>query len=78
MMLPNTPKDSSAIAKVQISNEYISFDLSLNSKKNSRGFRVFYPDWKAFLDGKEIEIQKVNYLLRGVIVPAGQHKLEMK
>ncbi len=42
--VPNTPKDSSAIAKVQISNEYISFDLSLNSKKILVVSEVFYPD----------------------------------
>ena len=37
---------------------------------------VFYPErWKATLDGKPIETIKVNGILRGVSVPAGQHKI---
>lgn len=34
--------------------------------------------WKAYLDGQEIEILPVNYILRGVMVPAGEHKLEFR
>lgn len=39
---------------------------------------VYYPaGWKALLDGKEIPIYPANYVLRGVQIPAGEHKLEM-
>lgn len=33
--------------------------------------------WKAFVDGKEVPIIKSNYLLRGVEIPAGKHKIEL-
>lgn len=39
---------------------------------------VFYPGWKAYIDGVETEIHKTNYILRGVEVPGGEHKLELK
>lgn len=34
---------------------------------------VYYPGWKAFVDGQEQEIKEVNYLMMAVIVPSGAH-----
>lgn len=37
---------------------------------------MFYPGWKARIDGREVEIWRVNYNLRGVSLPAGKHLVE--
>jgi hypothetical protein len=40
---------------------------------------VYYPaGWKAYIDGNETEIYKTNYILRSVVVPSGNHKVEFK
>jgi hypothetical protein len=40
---------------------------------------VYYPlGWKCTIDGNEVDYACVNYLLRGVKVPAGEHKIEWK
>jgi hypothetical protein len=36
----------------------------------------FYPGWKAFDNGRQIDIVPVDYVLRGVYLPAGSHKVE--
>ncbi|MGB5980558.1 MAG: YfhO family protein [Nonlabens sp.] len=63
--------------------ELISYDperLEYKSENDKDGLAVFsemyYPHgWKATLDGQEIPIAKVNYTLRGLNIPAGEHKI---
>ncbi len=42
---------------------------------------VYYNDtkgWKAYLDGKSVPHVRVNYILRGMEVPSGEHRLEFR
>lgn len=37
---------------------------------------IYYPEgWKATIDGKEVPLVRVNYLLRGMEIPTGTHKI---
>ncbi|KGF22767.1 membrane protein [Prevotella bivia DNF00188] len=36
---------------------------------------IYYPGWTATIDGKEVEIGRVNYILRALNVSAGNHKV---
>ncbi|HUE84325.1 MAG TPA: YfhO family protein [Pyrinomonadaceae bacterium] len=38
---------------------------------------IFYPGWEAHIDGKPTRILLTNYLLRGIAVPSGKHRIEM-
>lgn len=35
----------------------------------------WYPDWKATVDGRPAEIYRTNHTFRGVVVPAGSHRV---
>jgi hypothetical protein len=38
---------------------------------------VYFPGWKAKVDGREVDVERVDYLLRGVRVPAGAHTVKL-
>ncbi|WP_271768047.1 YfhO family protein [Aquimarina algiphila] len=56
--------------------------LVYESKVKEESFAVFsetyYPGWQAYIDGNPVEHVQVNYMLRGLPIPEGQHKIEFK
>jgi hypothetical protein len=72
--------DSTAAIKL---TSYLANDVNYESKSNSEQFAVFseiYYDkgWDAYVDGKLTPHIRVNYVLRGMRIPAGDHKIEFK
>ncbi len=54
----------------------------LKYKVNSRGgvlvfSEIYYPGWECKVDGKPVELGRVNYVLRAVRMEPGQHEVEM-
>lgn len=76
----NLNADSSSMVKLT----YYSPDtLSYESNATADGFVVFsdiYYDkgWNAYIDGQKADHIRVNYVLRGMKVPAGNHKIEFR
>lgn len=38
---------------------------------------IWYPAWKASIDGKEVDIHRINWSMRGIEVPSGKHTIVM-
>ncbi len=57
--------------------------LIYQSSNRETGFAVFSenfykPGWQAYIDGKAVPHLRVDYALRGLIIPSGEHKIEFK
>ena len=71
------PQDSGRLPAV---TEYSSRRIVLKTETASPTLlvlsEVYYPaGWKAFIDGRETEILRANYVLRSVRIPAGTHEV---
>ena len=77
--LPNMRYEVDSLAHIDLL-EYTPNRLVYRSENRNQGFAVFseihYPKgWVAKLDGNQIPIQRVNYLLRALEIPAGSHEI---
>jgi hypothetical protein len=68
--------DSSASIKL---SSYHPDSLRYKTNNSAEGLAVFselyYPGWRAYLDGKEVPYGRVNYALRALKIPAGNHEV---
>lgn len=75
------PSDSSTVKLLT----YAPNELTYTVNSSTGGYVVFSEvyyrgneDWISYLDDKEIKHERVNYLLRGMNVPRGEHKITFK
>ncbi|MGD0339204.1 MAG: hypothetical protein ABSB78_10485 [Bacteroidota bacterium] len=70
--------DSTSIAPVAIHSQEMSYRVFTHTPALLVFSEVYYPDWKASIDGNEVRVYKTNYILRSIVVPAGEHTVLMK
>jgi hypothetical protein len=53
--------------------------VEVTAQANGAGLLVladnWYPDWKATVDGRPAEVYRTNHTFRGVVLPAGRHRV---
>jgi len=69
-----------SIAMTSYKPNHMVYSVDISSGPQFAVFsEVYYPDgWKAFVQGKEVDMKRVNYLLRGLELPQGSYELEMR
>ena len=58
-------------------NDYIEYEALTNATNFGVLSEIFYTreGWHAYIDGKETTIYPTNYVLRGIVIPPGKHKI---
>lgn len=74
-----TPQPGKSISAVSITR-YEPNRIDLAAKVDAPSILVLsenhYPGWRAYVDGRLVETMRVDYNLRGVTLPAGEHAVE--
>jgi uncharacterized membrane protein YfhO len=78
---PQEPEDASSSDKATVS-EYEANRIEIKTSTGSAGLlmlsEVYYPSWKAYVDGQPVPVHVADQLLRSVEVPAGDHTVELR
>lgn len=70
-------KDLIEIEKVKNSSSHLTYNYNALSDQLIVFSEIYYPSgWEVFVDGEKSNFFDVNYLLRGMLIPKGKHKID--
>ena len=79
---PSLSRPGDASADKSSVTSYGANDIKLRTRTGAKGLlvlsEVYYPAWKAYVDGKPVSLYRADQLLRAVPVPAGKHTVELR
>lgn len=59
--------------------DYVAYKTHTTKEQLAVFSEIYYaPDWRAYIDGQPAEYLRVNYILRAMVVPAGDHTIEFR
>ena len=79
----NLERDSNSVIVMEhqkpYNPDYVVYKTKTSKDQLAVFSEVYYaPDWRAYIDGKPAEYFRANYILRAMVIPAGEHKIEFK
>ena len=79
----NLERDSNSVITMVHQKPYNPDYLVYKTKTGKDQLAVFSevyydPDWRAYIDGKPADYFRANYILRAMVIPAGEHTIEFK
>ena len=71
------PSDLIKLEKIKNSSSHISYNFESLSEQLIVFSEIYYPSgWQVYLNGEKTNYFDINYLLRGMVVPKGDHLIE--
>jgi hypothetical protein len=70
---------SGDIELVEYAPNYLKYEYTAPAEALCVFSEIYYPNgWTAYVDGKEADYFAVNYILRGMVLPEGEHTVEWR
>jgi hypothetical protein len=67
--------DSAGVRETRRAMDEVAFEAELSRPGILVVSEVFYPDWKATVDGAPAQVMRANGVLRALALPAGRHEV---
>ena len=80
-VLTCTPQhnESDEIVLTEYKPNALTYRAMTSSDRVAVFSEIYYPEgWHIYVDGKEIALGRVNYVLRAAVIPAGEHIIKME
>ena len=78
LKLKITPDSMASIVMTSYAPDILEYKSSTQHEGLAVFSEVYYPyGWKAYIDGKQVPISRANWILRAIVVPAGEHNIKM-
>ncbi len=75
----SSPSDSTATIRLtEYKPNYLRYETNSAGNRVAVFSEVYYKQWQAYIDGKEVPIACANYVLRALHVPSGKHVIEFR
>ena len=74
-----TKDSTSSIALTKYGTKVLKYKAKTTKATPAIFSEIYYPEgWSCYIDGKLTPTFRANYILRGVVVPAGSHTIEWR
>ena len=73
----STTNDPNSVTLTKYAPNKLNYTVDANTACVLVFSEIYYPGWTAAIDGKPVEIGRVNYVLRAINMPKGKHQVEL-
>ncbi|MCQ3978213.1 MAG: hypothetical protein DPW09_32710 [Anaerolineae bacterium] len=77
LALPPTDPTASTVTILALDPNYLQAQANVSGRQLLVFSQIFYPGWQAKIDSQPAELLRVNIIQQGVVVPEGQHTVEL-
>lgn len=73
------PSEGDEIVLTEYQPNALTYRATASADRVAVFSEIYYPEgWHIYVDGKEIALGRVNYVLRAAVIPAGEHTITME
>lgn len=72
------PDTTASISLSEFKIDEVKYLFSSSQDQIAVFSEIYYPDWQAYIDGKPADHFQCNYVLRGMVLPKGEHEIRFK